>query len=58
MNKNNNKPPIQFTELTLDDVMIHEDIYIALLLSNKSTSVGEKGTELMKAKRMFYEAFK
>lgn len=52
------KPPIQFTELTPNDIAIHKDCYVSLLLEDTKYLLGEKGKELHKAMQLFYEAFK
>lgn len=51
------KPPIQFTKLTQDDITLHKDRYVCLLLT-ATGRIGEKGKELHEAMQLFYEAFK
>ncbi len=57
MNKNS-MPPIQFTELTSDDIAAHKDCYTCLLLEDTKRPLGERGKELHKAMQLFYEEFK
>lgn len=65
MNNNNNKTELQFTELTPNDVVIHEDLYIELLMSpphavpNKCKSLYYDCAvkELAKAKEVFSKTF-
>jgi len=57
MNNNKNNLPIQFTELTPDDVTKHHKFYY-LLLINDNIPVSEKGKELHEAMQLFYKEFK
>ena len=63
---NNNKQPLQFTELTPDDVTAHEDLYINLLTGGAVNIIpdeyipayyGYAENELQKAKRLFQKTF-
>ena len=63
---NNNKPTLQFTELTQNDIDTHEDLYINLLISNGLITCDKKYfdvyreyaiTEVLKSKKLFQEAF-
>lgn len=53
----NDKIPIQFTELTTDDVHKHQEVY-AILLIEEDMPVSKKGEELQNAMQLFYEEFK
>lgn len=64
---NNNKIPLQFTELTPDDITTHEDLYTHLLVGGAVNIIpndyipayymyAEK--ELQKARNLFQEMFK
>ena len=54
----NDKLPIQFTELSPNDISIHKEYYIYLLLRDMKHTLGEKGKELHKAMQLFYKTFK
>jgi len=58
---------IQFTELTLDDIIAHEDLYIDLLTGGAVSIIPNEyipayykyaDDELLKAKKLFRETFK
>jgi len=55
-NKSNNKPRLQFTELTPDDILINKSLYTRLLKHDKAYE--ENCKELDKAKKLFYNTFK
>ena len=56
MNKNN-LPPLQFTELTTEDMMLHEEISIQLLLQDQSLPMGKKGNALYEMRCLFQKTF-
>ena len=53
----NDKPPLQFTELTTEDVMLQEDLCIQLLLQDKGIPMGNKGNALYEMKCLFQKEF-
>lgn len=66
MNKNSNKQPLQFTELTPDDVSTYEDLYMGLLVGGAVNIIpnsyipsyyGYAEKELEKAKELFQKTF-
>ena len=56
MNKNSS-PPLQFTELTTEDMILHEDICIQLLLKDKSLPMGKRGNALYEMICLFQKEF-
>ena len=65
MNKNSpfspssggSRPPLQFTELTTEDMMLHEDLCIQLLLKDENIPMGDKGNALYEMKCLFQKEF-
>lgn len=67
-NKANNKPSLQFTELTPTDKLHHEDLYIQLLLIDRVDGLSNTPyaqvyyeyaiEEVQQAGRLFYNTFK
>ena len=64
---NNNKSSLQYTELTPDDIAIHEDLYIQLLLMHREelsdspyTQIYYEYTiaEVRKANELFQNTFR
>jgi len=63
---NNNKPTLQFTELTPDDIDGHENLYINLLVGNGIDFLDKRYSnahreyaidEVQKAKQLFQNTF-
>ncbi|KKN73090.1 hypothetical protein LCGC14_0403990 [marine sediment metagenome] len=56
--RRNDKIPIQFTKLSPNDISIHKEYYVYLLLRDMKHTLGERGKELHGAMQLFYKTFK
>ena len=54
----NSKPPLQFTQLTTDDIHKHRKDYTMLLINSYLLTLEQKGIEMMQTDKRFYDTFK